>query len=198
MLAAISRRVAHNGYVGRYITSDDAARANHGTVPHSNARQDDGSSADPYVSPDLNWTAELQAQGALAWVPRMIGGQDPDVGPDLRPIAYRHTHNIQKDATEVEEHARSEPDVVSIVAMERRAHSGSLPNMRHPFREQHSTLRLIKALGIRIAKTARREYRAIRRLIGGRVYPLRLECNKAARDKTGSITLLWKPPANGR
>jgi hypothetical protein len=38
------------------------------------------------------------------------------------------------------------------------------------------------------------EYRAIRRLIGGRVYPLRLECNKAARDKMGSITLLWKPP----
>ena len=38
------------------------------------------------------------------------------------------------------------------------------------------------------------EYRGTRRLIGGRVYPLRLECNKAARDKTGAIALLWKPP----
>lgn len=38
------------------------------------------------------------------------------------------------------------------------------------------------------------EYRATRRLIGGRVYPLRLECNKAAKDNTGAIALLWKPP----
>jgi hypothetical protein len=38
------------------------------------------------------------------------------------------------------------------------------------------------------------EHRATLRLIGGRAYPLRLECNKAARDKTSAIALLWKPP----
>lgn len=38
------------------------------------------------------------------------------------------------------------------------------------------------------------EYRATRRLIGGRAYPLQLECNKAAKDETSSIALLWKPP----
>ena len=38
------------------------------------------------------------------------------------------------------------------------------------------------------------EYRATRRLIGGRVYPVRLECNKAAKDESGAIALMWKPP----
>jgi len=38
------------------------------------------------------------------------------------------------------------------------------------------------------------EYRATRRLIGGRVYPLQLECNKAAKDEVSAIVLMWKPP----
>lgn len=38
------------------------------------------------------------------------------------------------------------------------------------------------------------EHRAARRLIGGRVYPMRLEFQRAARDKAASIALLWKPP----
>jgi mono/diheme cytochrome c family protein len=38
------------------------------------------------------------------------------------------------------------------------------------------------------------DYRATRRLIGGRVYPLRLECNKAAKDQTSAMALMWKPP----
>ncbi|HTD65617.1 MAG TPA: DUF1592 domain-containing protein [Candidatus Limnocylindria bacterium] len=38
------------------------------------------------------------------------------------------------------------------------------------------------------------EHKATVRLIGGRAYPLRLECFKAPRDKTSSVTLLWKPP----
>ncbi|HWN95530.1 MAG TPA: DUF1592 domain-containing protein [Methylomirabilota bacterium] len=38
------------------------------------------------------------------------------------------------------------------------------------------------------------EHKATRRLIGGRAYPVRLEFTKAPRDKTASITLLWKPP----
>jgi mono/diheme cytochrome c family protein len=38
------------------------------------------------------------------------------------------------------------------------------------------------------------EYRATRRLIGGRAYPLQLECNKAAKDDVSAIALMWKPP----
>ncbi|HMJ91263.1 MAG TPA: DUF1592 domain-containing protein [Candidatus Acidoferrum sp.] len=38
------------------------------------------------------------------------------------------------------------------------------------------------------------EHRASLRLIGGRAYPLRLECNKAAKDKTGAVALHWHPP----
>ena len=38
------------------------------------------------------------------------------------------------------------------------------------------------------------EHKAMLRLIGGRSYPLRLEYFKAAKDKTVSIALLWKPP----
>ena len=38
------------------------------------------------------------------------------------------------------------------------------------------------------------EHKATLRLIGGRAYPLRLECSKAPKDKTSSIALLWKPP----
>ncbi len=38
------------------------------------------------------------------------------------------------------------------------------------------------------------EHKATLRLIGGRAYPLRLECNKAPKDKRSSIGLLWKPP----
>ena len=38
------------------------------------------------------------------------------------------------------------------------------------------------------------EFRAKLRLIGGRAYPLRLEVNKAPKDKKCFITLLWKPP----
>jgi hypothetical protein len=38
------------------------------------------------------------------------------------------------------------------------------------------------------------EYRASIRLLGGRAYPLRLECFKSARDKTAGITLAWKVP----
>lgn len=38
------------------------------------------------------------------------------------------------------------------------------------------------------------EHRATLRLLGGRVYPLRLEYNKAPKDKLVSVALLWKPP----
>lgn len=38
------------------------------------------------------------------------------------------------------------------------------------------------------------EHKATLRLIGGRAYPLRLECFKAPKDKTSSIALMWKPP----
>jgi hypothetical protein len=38
------------------------------------------------------------------------------------------------------------------------------------------------------------EHKATLRLIGGRAYPIRLECSKAPKDKSTSITLLWKPP----
>src|SRR5207302_4794664 len=37
------------------------------------------------------------------------------------------------------------------------------------------------------------EHKAALRLIGGRVYPLRLDCFKF-KDKTASISLQWKPP----
>jgi hypothetical protein len=38
------------------------------------------------------------------------------------------------------------------------------------------------------------EHRATIRLLGSRGYPLRLEFNKAERDKTGAVSLLWRPP----
>jgi hypothetical protein len=38
------------------------------------------------------------------------------------------------------------------------------------------------------------QYRASIRLLGGRAYPLRLECFKSARDKSAGITLAWKVP----
>src|ERR1041385_7976287 len=38
------------------------------------------------------------------------------------------------------------------------------------------------------------EHKAPLRLLGGRIYPLRLEYFKAPKDKTASIALLWKPP----
>ena len=38
------------------------------------------------------------------------------------------------------------------------------------------------------------EHRVRLRLIGGRAYPLRLECSKAPRDKKSSVVLLWKQP----
>jgi len=38
------------------------------------------------------------------------------------------------------------------------------------------------------------EHKATIRLLGGRAYPLRLEFFKAAKDKTASIVLRWKPP----
>jgi hypothetical protein len=38
------------------------------------------------------------------------------------------------------------------------------------------------------------EHRASVRLIGGRAYPLRLEMNRAARDKASAVALLWRPP----
>jgi len=38
------------------------------------------------------------------------------------------------------------------------------------------------------------EHKATLRLIGGRAYPIKLECFKAPRDKSSSIELLWKPP----
>jgi len=38
------------------------------------------------------------------------------------------------------------------------------------------------------------EHKGTARLLGGRAYPLRLEYFKAAKDKTASIALFWKPP----
>ena len=38
------------------------------------------------------------------------------------------------------------------------------------------------------------EHKAALRLLGGRAYPLRLEFFKAAKDKSASIALQWKPP----
>ena len=38
------------------------------------------------------------------------------------------------------------------------------------------------------------EHKATLRLLGGRSYPVRLEFFKAAKDKTASLALLWKPP----
>lgn len=45
-----------------------------------------------------------------------------------------------------------------------------------------------------VASGDQREHRAIRRFIGGRAYPLRLEFLKAPKDKTASVSLAWKPP----
>jgi hypothetical protein len=42
------------------------------------------------------------------------------------------------------------------------------------------------------------EHKASLRLIGGRAYPLRLEWNKAQRDKLASISLQWRPPHGTR
>jgi hypothetical protein len=38
------------------------------------------------------------------------------------------------------------------------------------------------------------EHKATLRLIGGRAYPVRIECFKAPKDKATSVALLWKPP----
>jgi hypothetical protein len=42
------------------------------------------------------------------------------------------------------------------------------------------------------------EHKAGLRLIGGRAYPIRLEWNKAQRDKLASVTLQWQPPHGTR
>jgi hypothetical protein len=45
-----------------------------------------------------------------------------------------------------------------------------------------------------VASGTDHEQKAALRLLGGRVYPLRLEWFKAPKDKLASIALLWKPP----
>ncbi|HEU0008346.1 MAG TPA: DUF1592 domain-containing protein [Verrucomicrobiae bacterium] len=45
-----------------------------------------------------------------------------------------------------------------------------------------------------VASSVVTEHKAVLRLLGGRVYPLRLEFFKAPKDKLVSIELLWKPP----
>jgi len=45
-----------------------------------------------------------------------------------------------------------------------------------------------------VASSVVTEHKAVLRLLGGRVYPMRLEFFKAPKDKLVSIELLWKPP----
>ena len=111
------------------IPRDHAAGADHRAVADGDAGQDDGAAADPDVAADPHRAAEFEAGPPRFGVARVVGGVDLRRGPDLGAVADDNFDHVEDDAVEVEKHPVAEPDVVAVVAEERRADHGAGADM---------------------------------------------------------------------
>src|SRR5205823_5352746 len=118
-------RVARNRHARADIPRDHAAGADHGAIANGDAGQDDGAAADPDVLADPHRAAEFEAGSSCLGVARVVGGVDLRRRSDLGAVADHDFDDVEDDAIEVEKHLVAEPDVVAVVAKERRTDHGA-------------------------------------------------------------------------
>src|SRR5581483_9208800 len=99
-----------------HVARDDAAGADDRIVANRDARQDDGSAADPDVVADSHRLPVLQPLAADGRIARMIRRVDLDAWSDLAQRADLDAGHVEQDAVVVEERAAARVDVESIVA----------------------------------------------------------------------------------
>src|SRR6516225_1859959 len=133
-------RIAKGSSPGRHITSDHAACADQRIITDGHARQDDGACSDPGVAPNADRAAKLQPGGAPRRVAWMVGRQDLHPRPDLRAVADGDLHNIEDHAVEVQEHASTEANVETVVAMKWRPDHRAVSDFGEAFHQQLAPL----------------------------------------------------------
>src|SRR4029079_908206 len=107
-------RVSRHHHARADVAGDHAAGADQGTVTDGDPGQDDGAAADPDIAADPDRAPEFEALAPCFGVARMIGGVDLHRRPALGAVADRDFDDVENDAVEVEKHALSEPDVVTV------------------------------------------------------------------------------------
>jgi hypothetical protein len=103
-----------------HIAGHHSARADDRIIFYDYAGQKDRPATDPHISSDSDGPAKLQAGVALLTITRMVRRVDLNCGPDLCAIIDRDRCNIENHAVEIQKHAFPDPDVVPVVAKERR------------------------------------------------------------------------------
>src|SRR5690606_6889565 len=89
--------------------------------PNCDAWQDYRRASDPDIISDGNRICSFQSLSAHRGVARMIRRQDLHPWTELAVGPYRDRHNVQQHTAEVEEAARTDGDVIAVVAVEGRA-----------------------------------------------------------------------------
>src|SRR5437660_12263271 len=107
------------------IPRDHAAGADDSAIADRDAGEDDGTAADPDIVAEPHRAAEFKAGLSRLGIARVVGGVDLRRGPDLGAVADNNFDHVEDDAVEVEKHLVAEPDVVAVVAKERRADHGA-------------------------------------------------------------------------
>jgi hypothetical protein len=132
-----------------------------------------------------DWATKLQPGGPLGCIPWVIGRKDLNPWADLRFVANRDLHDVEDNAVEVQEHARTETDVEAVVAVKRRPNHGTLANRSEASQQQFPPLRV---------------WRAKRRVVAGEPFmgaPGPLPCGRAhlfAVDRDTPITSVKPTP----
>lgn len=89
----------------------------------------------------MDGAPELDAGAAFRCIPGVIGRVYLDGRANLRACPDRHRDHVQDDAIEVQKCARAEPDVVTVVAMERWPDDRSVTDLAQNFPKQKMPLR---------------------------------------------------------
>jgi hypothetical protein len=77
------------------------------------AWQDYRAAPDPDIAPYVDWAAKLQPGGPPSCIAWVIGREDLNPWADLRLVLNRNLHDVEDDAVEMQEHARTEPDAAA-------------------------------------------------------------------------------------
>ena len=114
----------------------NAACADHCAVTDGDSREDDGPATDPDVASDTDRAAEFEARLSLCGIPGMVCRQYLSVRADLGEVTDRYFHNVQNDATEIQEHNGAQAEIEAVVAVERRPDGRARASRREPFYQQ--------------------------------------------------------------
>jgi hypothetical protein len=103
------------------VTSDNATCPDYGVITNGHAWQNDRAAADPHILTDPDGSPKLGTRPAYRRITRMVRCVYLHRRADLSSRSNSHRNDVEDHTVEVEENARSDSDVVTVVAMKWRS-----------------------------------------------------------------------------